>query len=106
MAVARRNARQHEPRPDSRPGGLRTQQLPDGAAVKINLAIGMLALAIVARTGAEMSARPPAVAAAVNAASVAIRSAAEPPAAPAGYAGSDTCLTCHSDKGDSLKGTP
>jgi DmsE family decaheme c-type cytochrome len=28
------------------------------------------------------------------------------PAAPqAGYVGSDTCLTCHSDKGDSLKGT-
>jgi DmsE family decaheme c-type cytochrome len=25
---------------------------------------------------------------------------------PAGYVGSDTCVTCHSDKGDSLKGTP
>ena len=32
-----------------------------------------------------------------------------PAAAPArqpGYAGSDTCLMCHEDKGDSLKGTP
>src|SRR5262245_66669122 len=31
------------------------------------------------------------------------------PAAPAptsGYVGSDTCVACHTDKGDSLKGTP
>jgi len=28
------------------------------------------------------------------------------PAQPSGYVGSDTCLACHSDKGDSLKGTP
>ncbi len=26
--------------------------------------------------------------------------------APPGYAGSDTCLACHTDKGESLKGTP
>jgi DmsE family decaheme c-type cytochrome len=28
-----------------------------------------------------------------------------PPGQPQGYAGSDTCLACHTDKGDSLKGT-
>ena len=28
------------------------------------------------------------------------------PAQPAGYAGSDTCLVCHEDKGTSLNGTP
>jgi DmsE family decaheme c-type cytochrome len=30
---------------------------------------------------------------------------ATPPAQPAGYVGSDTCVVCHSDKEDSLKGT-
>ena len=30
----------------------------------------------------------------------------QPPAPPAGYAGSDTCEACHTDKADSLKGTP
>jgi DmsE family decaheme c-type cytochrome len=85
--------------------------------MKTNIAIGLLALAIVARAGAEMSARPPAGAAPVNAAAataptpvtvvgVAMTSATQASAPPAGYAGSDTCLTCHSDKGDSLKGTP
>jgi len=28
------------------------------------------------------------------------------PGQPSGYVGSDTCLACHSDKADSLKGTP
>jgi len=32
--------------------------------------------------------------------------AAPQPQPPAGYAGSDTCETCHSDKADTLKGTP
>ena len=32
--------------------------------------------------------------------------AQQPPAPAAGYAGSDTCETCHSDKGETLKGTP
>jgi DmsE family decaheme c-type cytochrome len=30
----------------------------------------------------------------------------QPAAPPAGYAGSDTCLTCHSDKEGTIKGTP
>src|SRR5436190_960962 len=29
-----------------------------------------------------------------------------PQAPPPGYVGSDTCVTCHTDKTDSLKGTP
>ena len=29
-----------------------------------------------------------------------------PPAVPTGYVGSDTCMACHSDKWDTLKGTP
>jgi DmsE family decaheme c-type cytochrome len=32
--------------------------------------------------------------------------AAQPPTPAAGYVGSDTCETCHSDKADTLKGTP
>ena len=31
---------------------------------------------------------------------------AAPSAPQAGYAGSDTCVVCHSDKADTLKGTP
>ena len=31
------------------------------------------------------------------------RPAAQPPAPAAGYVGSDTCETCHSDKADTLK---
>jgi DmsE family decaheme c-type cytochrome len=79
--------------------------------MKTNLAMCLLAMVIVARAGAEMSARPPVAAPpalpGTSAAAVAsMPSAAQAPAPPAGYAGSDTCLTCHSDKGDTLKGTP
>ena len=35
VELARRDARQHEPRADSRSGGVRTRQLPDGAAMTI-----------------------------------------------------------------------
>jgi DmsE family decaheme c-type cytochrome len=82
--------------------------------MKTNVAMFMLAAAIVARAGGEMSASPPpadsAPAQAPRAAALSIAGAArQTPAAtqpPAGYAGSDTCVVCHEDKETSLKGTP
>ena len=57
----------------------------------------LLAVAISVRVAGEIAPRP-----GVNAQS----SGAQAPAAlPAGYAGSDTCLACHTDQGETLKGT-
>ena len=72
--------------------------------MKINIAICLLAVAIVARAGAEMSAGPPSGRPPIEPAA-AVR-ATPPPQPPAGYAGSGTCLVCHEDKGTSLEGTP
>src|SRR6185503_8900949 len=75
-------------------------------------AIGFLTVAITAGAAgpgattaiAAANAAPPAAAA--NGAPPPAAAQAAQPAPPSGYAGSDTCVTCHSDKGDSLKGTP
>jgi len=75
-------------------------------------AIGFLTVAITAGAAgrgattaiAAANAAPPAAAA--NAAPPPAAAQAAQPAPPSGYAGSDTCVICHSDKGDSLKGTP
>jgi DmsE family decaheme c-type cytochrome len=57
----------------------------------------LLAVAISVRVAGEISPRP-----GINPQS----SRAQAPQAPAsGYAGSDTCLACHTDQGDTLKGT-
>jgi len=95
--------------------------------MKTNIAMCLLALAIVARAGAEMSAGPPPGGAAPSSPQQKPTSAllvtegpprAPAPAAPqtpapaaaaqppAGYVGSDTCVVCHEDKETSLKGTP
>jgi DmsE family decaheme c-type cytochrome len=82
--------------------------------MKTNVAMFLLAAAIVARAGAEMTAGPPSAdsppAQAPRSAALSIAGAAgQTPAAaaqpPAGYAGSDTCVVCHEDKETSLKGT-
>jgi DmsE family decaheme c-type cytochrome len=82
--------------------------------MKINIAICLLAVAIVARAGAEMTAKPAAAAApapagepavAITAAALAAPADQAAQTPPAGYAGSDTCLVCHEDKGPSLTGT-
>ena len=80
--------------------------------MKINMAICVLAAAVVARASTAMSAgSPPAQpppAAALSVTRVAPQTPAPAAAAqpPAGYAGSDTCIVCHEDKETSLKGTP
>jgi DmsE family decaheme c-type cytochrome len=92
--------------------------------MKTNLAICLLAVAIMARAGAEMSAGPPpgGPPPQQKPTSALLVTEGPPrtpgPAAPqtpapaaaaqpaAGYAGSDTCVVCHEDKETSLKGTP
>ena len=63
-------------------------------------AMCLMAAVITARAAAEMSSGS------VEASSRAAPAQAAPAQPQAGYAGSDTCVLCHSDKGDSLKGTP
>ena len=123
MEFARRDARQHEPRADPRSGGVRTREFPDGAEMRgleephgrTSAVIGMESSCNNAVSGCDVPhgcgasrlappqrsrpvrRRPPREPLAAQAA---------PAHAQAGYAGSDTCVLCHSDKGDSLKGTP
>jgi DmsE family decaheme c-type cytochrome len=63
----------------------------------------VFALALTARTIAGTSPASPAGAQTGGAQTAGTQ--AQPPAQPAGYAGSDTCTTCHTAEGDSLTGT-
>ncbi len=69
--------------------GVRTRELQDGTAMKtIRILLAGSLLVIVCALVASQTSR-----------------AQAPPAPQAGYAGTDTCLVCHSDKGETLKST-
>ena len=70
--------------------------------------ICLLALTVTARATGAFSPGAEAVAPAPTAQTSAAQTPpaqAQPPAPPPGYVGADTCLTCHTDQGDTLKGT-
>src|SRR5215510_8194109 len=60
----------------------------------------LVTVASAARNAGAVAAAPPGGTVSVQ------TPAGQPPAPPAGYAGSDTCALCHDDKVGSLKGTP
>jgi len=67
--------------------------------MKTTIAICLLAAALTVRAGSAISSG--------SAPGVQTPAGQAAPSAPqAGYAGSDTCVVCHSDRADSLKGTP
>jgi DmsE family decaheme c-type cytochrome len=88
-------------RESSRPGGVIVQSRWYLAA------IGLLLAAITARAAGAIAPDAPAGPQASAQTSGAKPAAAQatPPAPAAGYVGSDTCIGCHTDRGDSLKGT-
>src|SRR5262245_39067608 len=99
MGLARCDAREHESRKDSRSRGVRACEFPDGAAMTASAAARRvlvryrvwIATVCVIGVGALLESQT--------------SRAQVPPAQQPGYVGSDTCVTCHTDKGDSLKGT-
>jgi DmsE family decaheme c-type cytochrome len=102
-------------RPRSIPIRSGTGCAPVGGVIVSNrlflVATCVLAATIAARTTGRTSAASPATAQASP--TQAPTPQAPPPPAPAvqaalpaGYAGSDTCTTCHTEEGDRLKGTP